>query len=631
MLAPVIRILSSLSLAACAVLFLGALGAAEGARATAAEVDVTADEAAIRRLVDQLGAPQFAAREKAQAELQRLGLSAFDFLYEAQQHDDIEISLRARFLVKALQSAWASQWDSLDVRRILTDYGSENEAGRRSRLEQLLRLDNQQGIKPICQLVRYEASPALSKHAALMVMRLPQPDDKAGRDALVRTIATAVGGSKRPASAWLRTYSRTLAEADSTLDSWEQLCAEELSTFGEQPEHSAREIARELLRWYAELLHQRGQHERVSRVAQQTFDLHDGTPRQLVDTAGWLMKNGWWSLMDELAERFSHDFKSRASLLYYLAESQSKRGLTEVAEQTVEQALKLDPEQPRVHRILAYELQERGLLNWAEREYRCTLELVDVGSEDDMVARSLLSEMLHDSGKDQAAATALEPLIEAMDRDESIGKRFAQTFGREPNSFRSRFHYFRAQEYANSNPQEHWKHLQAGIQADPTDADVLIGLYRAPGQNEEAKESVREKIEEAAGAFREEIEDYSRKLEQSQARNETDYVAYYERILANSCNQLAWLISNTEGDFDEAVRCSHRSLELRPEEPASYLDTLGRCYFAKGDLENAIKHQSRAAALQPHSGLIRRQLELFQNLRSTPQGGAAPADPNGGK
>ena len=36
-------------------------------------------------------------------------------------------------------------------------------------------------------------------------------------------------------------------------------------------------------------------------------------------------------------------------------------------------------------------------------------------------------------------------------------------------------------------------------------------------------------------------------------------------------------------------------------------DTLGRVYFAKGDLDNAIKSQSKAAELEPHSGLIHRQ------------------------
>ena len=85
---------------------------------------------------------------------------------------------------------------------------------------------------------------------------------------------------------------------------------------------------------------------------------------------------------------------------------------------------------------------------------------------------------------------------------------------------------------------------------------------------------------------------------------------------ATPLNQFAWLIGNTLGETDpqlaeEAIRYSQKSLELRPD-AAGYLDTLGRCYYAKGDLENAIKYQSEAARLDPHSRLIRRQLEFFK-------------------
>jgi hypothetical protein len=56
---------------------------------------------------------------------------------------------------------------------------------------------------------------------------------------------------------------------------------------------------------------------------------------------------------------------------------------------------------------------------------------------------------------------------------------------------------------------------------------------------------------------------------------------------------------------------SHKSLELRPNY-AGFLDTLGRCYYAKGDLVNALKYQSQAVKINPHSGQIRRQLEFFK-------------------
>ena len=65
-----------------------------------------------------------------------------------------------------------------------------------------------------------------------------------------------------------------------------------------------------------------------------------------------------------------------------------------------------------------------------------------------------------------------------------------------------------------------------------------------------------------------------------------------------ACNEFAWLAANTEGDLDEALRLSKRSLDLAGEH-GSYCDTLARVYFAKGDYANAVKHQSRAAELLP--------------------------------
>ena len=47
----------------------------------------------IAQLIQQLGAPEYATRQKARTELERLRLDAFDALNEAQFNDDIEVAL----------------------------------------------------------------------------------------------------------------------------------------------------------------------------------------------------------------------------------------------------------------------------------------------------------------------------------------------------------------------------------------------------------------------------------------------------------------------------------------------------------------------------------------------------------
>jgi tetratricopeptide (TPR) repeat protein len=156
------------------------------------------------------------------------------------------------------------------------------------------------------------------------------------------------------------------------------------------------------------------------------------------------------------------------------------------------------------------------------------------------------------------------------------------------------------------------EHLRRGIEANPTDADVLIAMYRVSDPGEPWRKEVTERIETAVKYFQDRIAEARGQIKELQrAGVDEEQGAVYRAYLASGCNQLAWLVSNTQGDFREALRCSQESLQIVPDE-AGFLDTLGRCYYALGDFENAVKHQARAVELEPHSGQLARQLELFR-------------------
>jgi (p)ppGpp synthase/HD superfamily hydrolase len=93
----------SLGVSIMAMLMLFSLG---GRSAKGQETDQQANEADARvaRLIEQLGADDYATREKAQTQLKALGLSAFDALLAAANHDDIEIASRVRYLTGQLGS-----------------------------------------------------------------------------------------------------------------------------------------------------------------------------------------------------------------------------------------------------------------------------------------------------------------------------------------------------------------------------------------------------------------------------------------------------------------------------------------------------------------------------------------------
>jgi tetratricopeptide (TPR) repeat protein len=170
----------------------------------------------------------------------------------------------------------------------------------------------------------------------------------------------------------------------------------------------------------------------------------------------------------------------------------------------------------------------------------------------------------------------------------------------------ARLHYYRAWQYREEGDRRRERdELELAIRFDPTDADVLIAMYRWPDADEKWRESTRRRIRDLAQSFQQEID-----------ADPSDPTAY---------NQWAWLISNTEGDYQKAIRYSHRSLELIPPEVgedagAGFLDTLGRCYYAAGDYENAVKYQRQAVEKVDYMQVMHRQLALFEKTLAEKQG-----------
>ena len=586
-----------------------------------------ASDAQIAKLIEQLGAADFAQREQAQAELSRFGLEAFDALLDAEKSDDIEIQLRARYLVSSMTVRWFADGDSPEVVRVLKGYESSTPPGeKRARMDRLAKLPDNQGLAALCRLTRFEIKPELSKKAALLVMNLAEPTDAEQRAAAAKTIVDTLGNSKRPAAAWLRTYAKTLENPESALAEWDSLVRAEQETLAHQPDQTTREVVSDLYRWQVALLQRLKHDDEAVAVIRRMINLLDGTPEQIVDIVDWLVAREAWDAVQEVADRFPGAFSENAQLLYRLAETQLKTNRKELAQQTADKALAIRPEYLTEHLIVAYQLSQRGLFDWSEKEYRMICEKAQPGSVIDFRARFFFSELLHDHGREKEAADALQPLADLMDKDEQA-KGQAVSAGRDPEAIYARMRFFRALHAAEESQTDKARaEFLKALEYDDTDADVLISLYRLKNNPEQAAD-IKEKIERATEKYRAEIAEFTESLEGANIPQEK---AIYASQVATSCNQFAWLVSNTFGDFDEALRASHRSLELKPD-TAGYLDTLGRCYYAKGDLVNAVKYQRQAVKLDPHSLAIQRQLQLFEKELAEKGGGrsadAKPAAP----
>jgi tetratricopeptide (TPR) repeat protein len=133
--------------------------------------------------------------------------------------------------------------------------------------------------------------------------------------------------------------------------------------------------------------------------------------------------------------------------------------------------------------------------------------------------------------------------------------------------------------------------LRTALQTNPGDVDVLIACHKLSDLPAAERAKIVELVKKTAARLHEAI-----------AANPESASPY---------NQYAWLVGNTEGDFDEALRSAKKAVELEPDE-AGYYDTLAHVLYAKGDYAEAVKQQTKAAELDPHSGLIRHKLELFR-------------------
>jgi len=599
-----------------AMLLPGLPGVAAGANA-GNEIDRQRAELETRiaELIQRLGDENYATRERAQAELTRLGVAAFDALHKAQNHSDVEIQRRARYLIRSIRVEFVREDDPPAVKSALHNYEKSKLDDRRSRIDRLAKLADCQGTEALCRLARFEMELSLAKYAAISVMNQDPPEDAAARAKRSETIRATVGLSHRAAAKWLHLYIRMLDDAESTIAEWDRLIRQEQELLDLFPQRSDRRIVRELLQFQAELLHRLKRPEEATAVILRWVEFDDLSRMEILDAFEWLSQRKAWKLVDTLARRHDGVFAKDAELLYLLADAYLKQGNEKLADETADRAAALNADDIKEHVRLALELERRGSARWAQREYRRGIETGPAESLYYVWAHRNLAELFHDQQKELDAAKVLQDLIDRMEKDPAVLKSVHDYSRRlsdrsDPGHFYSRMYYFYALDYKSKGDRaKQAEHLEKAVEKDPTDVDVLIAMYRLPNQDEKWRDRTRSLIATAVEKFRKNIERWE--TARNQAQNNEDIVEYVNTKLASGYNQFAWLVGNTTGDYDEAIRYSKKSLELRPDAGGFY-DTLAHCYFTKGDYENAVKAQLTAARLDPHSGVIRRQLAVFQ-------------------
>ncbi len=545
----------------------------------------------VDRLIEQLGDDHYPVRQRAQEQLAELGAAAFDALSAAETNRDLEIANRARYLIQQIRVDWIRDKDSPQIRKLLEGYDKRTEAERLVLMADLARLPDAIGLGPLCGLVRFERSTELSKRAALLILKQKRPT-KESWPARAKTISTELALSRRASVRWLQTHALYAGEPREALNQWKTLVDDELRLLRRSPSQLQREVVSVLLREQMTMLGEQGEREQSLVVMRKLLEYENSDVESLTRLIDWSVQHSAWELLDELARQFDLQIINSSELSYALAQARMTQGNSKLADELAAKAAKLQPANPDHHLKMAYWLNSRGLAKWCEFECDELIKNNGVETPYPLIARLLLAEVLHDAERDGEAADALQGAVDAMEKSKPAAEMAKNALGRNPQTIRARLNFYRAKQLAKSGDAvREVEHLEQALVFDPTDADVLIALFLQKNPTDEQRGKTKQKIGAAASFFKRKI-----------AANPDD---------AQSMNQYAWLIGNTEGDFDDAIKLSHRSLEIKPD-TGGYLDTLAHCYASKQDYQNALKYQLRAAELEPHSQEIKRSLEKFK-------------------
>ena len=568
----------------------------------------------ITALIRQLGDDQYSIRQQSQEELSKFGAEAFDQLVAAQDDDDIVIGARARMLVHRIRVDWVQDTDSHEIKNKLKDYDAANADGRFHAMGELAAngRDRFAGPLPADPLRKV----AFDGQAMLALLILSAPSPLSSRVAATRAwqILDNLRGSTRAAARWLRAYVHTHDDPEASLSEWSKLVDEELAVNEPDAPLAENQIQASLLRYQADLLLGRKHRPQALEVMTKLLARQSDDVEALSDFVDWLVAKEAWELVDATATRFEHTFSANRALLYTLAQAQAVHGDHKAAERYAQQAFDLpsNPDELDARLDVARNLRYRGMFLWSEREYKEIMHSGAVGSEEVLRSGFDLSEMLHDLDRDGDAADVLHKIVDQTKRNGELQQRLNELH-HSAKTLRARMHFFAACQFAAAHDTKHQiEELDLALESDATDPDSLIAAYHLPDQTPERRKQTADLVHDAAEQCLSDLAD------------QPDQPDLY--------NQYAWLVSNTEGDLDRALEFSKKAVEMAEGQragisdsagmtnierlfdlqTAELTDTLAHCYAAKKDFAAAVRAQTRAAELDPHSLQLQRSLLQFR-------------------
>lgn len=586
----------------------------------------------VEELIEQLGSESYATRIRARESLQRIGLEAFDQLQTAQFHPDNEIALTARYLITSLNVSWSKESDLPAVRETLQEYGGLDEKEREQRIQKLASFPERVGLGALVRITNYERANRLRRLAAMTIIEQELSPDKVTRSRNGAVIMDTLVVNDRPATAWLRQYAVDLKGNRYHAKSWREIIKKQRDTLQTQNESPLdRETLLDVIRLCASRAFLDGQKEEAISFSVEHSDLIEPRTRSLIIASAWAIDHQLHPFVLELQQQHRRMFNEHPMLLYGAAEAELVAGDPARGEALALQAINMNPlpkkndEEPssdlpsvesreieetaRAHREIAAQLMERGRFDWAEKELRQIVDSLNIESISAAIARSDLAVLLSDLQRHREVAELLTPLIDRLEKDANLKQQLIRLSTFNYSFIISSAQYHAALAMIDEGKLDSARPLLAqAFQRYPVNVDILISMYQLDGD-----ETWRNLVERT-------LEVTIRQVEQSIQDVREDAKRFGQPIvleLGYQLNQYAWLVANTTGNKEQALKYSLESLEISND--SAKMDTCARCYFAVKDYENALRMQKLALKQSPYSPPLLRQLKLIEEALQNSQ------------
>ena len=530
----------------------------------------------IRQWIQQLGDESFFVRQRSETLLIRAGIQAYPELQRAKQSHDVEIVRRAEYVLSQIEQTLLDT-ENRETAEYIQLYTVARDPASKARIIWYLAdpvpsftfergFDKCEGLQTLCRLVRFEESSALRLEAAKTLIAsppvLPMQRQKWYRH--IRDHFLEPGDDEL--CQCLAHYAKLWCDLDD---------ADEKTTPAFQ--------------------------DRVRGVSAEVLRLLEKPENSIQIGSG----------IDIL-------------LHYAVAEVQESAGLIAERDATVSRALAIQPQPMQTSELIqliggqeegqvmnehcrvGWYLNMRFRLHWAMAHFQRVLETGDIFPR--MLASEVAAETSTLAFDYSTAAAFWDKHLEILNSPE-------YTEGHDPSQQILRAQkqktYCLAEKAASEGNWDEVREIITQTSAIPVvslrmaDMELVILAYRLcahlPNIESEFKDMVMSSLKQMWQFI---VLDY-----------ESLPALRWEKM-PMLCNAAAWLLANTEGDYQSALTLIEAALKSEPDS-ATYLDTLAHVYFLGKKFDEAVRTQERVVRMAPEAVLFQKALERFQQAKNS--------------